>query len=187
MVIVVTLEKVFESHIIKGRTQALEGKPKYMVNLFRLLGLPDPSKPTTPSDGRSKRSADPGPQKNDSFHDLGEPRWADRTRRMKPPTSRFLHYIKPDDLHRMNLDGMEERLSSGDLIIADLSSLTHMPSQQEVCRRRIQSLGGGIGLPVFALNESDTILMIAGSKMRVDTEKHMLGMAMWSQLSEDQA
>tara|TARA_B100000902_G_scaffold57792_1_gene64734 strand:+ start:11434 stop:11910 length:477 start_codon:yes stop_codon:yes gene_type:complete len=157
-----------------------------MVNLFRLLGLPDPSKPTTPSNGRLKRSADPGPQKNDAFHDLGEPRWSERTQRMRPPASRFLHYIKPDDLHRMKLEGMAMRLSSGDLIIADLGSLTHMPSQQEVCRRRIQALGDEIGLPVFALNEADTLLMIAGNKMRVDTEKHMLGMAMWSQLTDNQ-
>ncbi len=80
---------------------------------------------------------------------------------------------------------MENRLSAGDLVIADLSTLTHMPSQQDVCRRRIQNLGGQIGLPTFALNEADTLLMIAGAKMRVDTDKHLLGMAMWGQLSND--
>lgn len=156
-----------------------------MVNLFRLLGLPDPSKPNTASQTKQKRSADPGPQKNDSFHDLGEPRWSERIHRMKPSAERFVHYIKPDDLHKMNLHGMENRLSAGDLVIADLSTLTHMPSQQDVCRRRIQNLGGQIGLPTFALNEADTLLMIAGAKMRVDTDKHLLGMAMWGQLSND--
>jgi hypothetical protein len=39
-------------------------------------------------------------------------------------------------------------------------------------------------LPVFALNETDTLLMIAGARMRVDTQKHRLGTAGWSQLPE---
>lgn len=157
-----------------------------MVNLFRLLGLPDPSKASSPTVTRPKRSADPGPQKNDSFHDFGESRWEDRTKRMMSKPERFVHYVKPDDLHRLNLHGMEVRLTAGDLIIADLGSLVHMPTQQDVCRRRIQTLGEQSGLPVFALNEADTLLMIAGRNMRVDTEKHLLGMAKWGQLSEDE-
>jgi len=156
-----------------------------VVNLFRLLGLPDSSNSKVAPTPRKKRSADPGPQKDDSFHDLGEPQWSERMHRMTPPAKRFVHYIKPDDLHRMNLNGMENRLASGDLIIADLSTLTHMPSQQDVCRRRFQNLGEQNGLPVFALNESDTLLMIGGNKMRVDTERHLLGMAKWSQLSDE--
>ncbi|MDC0184262.1 endonuclease III [Candidatus Poseidoniales archaeon] len=48
---------------------------------------------------------------------------------------------------------------------------------------RIQGLGQQTGLPIFALNESDTLLMIAGRNMRVDTEKHLLGMAKWGQLA----
>ena len=104
---------------------------------------------------------------------------------MRPSAERFVHYIKPDDLHKMNLHGMENRLYSGDLVIADLSTLTHMPSQQDVCRRRIQNLGDQIGLPTFALNEADTLLMIAGAKMRVDTDRHLLGMVKWSQLSDE--
>lgn len=152
-----------------------------MVNLFRLLGLPDPSK-STEQVRRAPRSADPGPQNNDAFHDLGKDIWTERTHKMVSPADRFVHYIKPDDLHRLNLNGLQSRLGHGDLVIADLGSLTHMPSQQEVCRNRIQGLGQQTGLPVFALNESDTLLMIAGRNMRVDTEKHLLGMAKWGQL-----
>ena len=155
-----------------------------MVNLFRLLGLPDPSK-SVEQVKRPPRSADPGPQNNDSFHDLGKEIWAERTHKLIAEAERFVHYIKPDDLHRLNLDGMSHNLAQGNLVIVDLGSLTHMPSQQDVCRRRIETLGQETGLPVFALNESDTLLMIAGRNMRVDTEKHKLGMAQWSQLSDD--
>ena len=155
-----------------------------MVNLFRLLGLPDPSK-SVESVKRSPRSAAPGPQDNDSFHDLGKEIWAERTQKLIGEAERFVHYIKPDDLHRLNLDGMGHNLTQGNLVIVDLGSLTHMPSQQDVCRRRIQDLAQQTGLPVFALNEADTLLMIAGRNMRVDTEKHKLGVAQWSQLSDD--
>ena len=155
-----------------------------MVNLFRLLGLPDPSK-SVESVKRSPRSADPGPQDNDSFHDLGKEIWAERTQKLIGEAERFVHYIKPDDLHRLNLDGMGHNLAQGNLVIVDLGSLTHMPSQQDVCRRRSQDLAQQTGLPVFALNEADTLLMIAGRNMRVDTEKHKLGVAQWSQLSDD--
>ena len=144
-----------------------------MVNLFRLLGLPDPSK-SVEQVKRPPRSADPGPQNNDSFHDLGKEIWAERTHKLIPEAERFVHYIKPDDLHRLNLDGMSHNLAQGNLVIVDLGSLTHMPIQQDVCRRRIETLGQQTGLPVFALNESDTLLMIAGRNMRVDTEKHKL-------------
>ena len=155
-----------------------------MVNLFRLLGLPDPSK-SAEQVKRPPRSADPGPQNNDSFHDLGKEIWVERTHKLIAPADRFVHYIKPDDLHSLNLDGMSHNLAKGNLVIADLLSLTHMQSQQDVCRRKIQTLGQQTGLPVFALNESDTLLMIAGRNMRVDTEKHLLGMAKWGQLTEE--
>ncbi|MEK9739043.1 MAG: hypothetical protein VW438_04850, partial [Euryarchaeota archaeon] len=111
-----------------------------MVNLFRLLGLPDPSK-SVEQVKRPPRSADPGPQNNDSFHDLGKEIWAERTHKLIPEAERFVHYIKPDDLHRLNLDGMSHNLAQGNLVIVDLGSLTHMPSQQDVCRRRIETLG----------------------------------------------
>ena len=157
-----------------------------MVNLFRLLGLPDPAKPTEQV-LRGPRTADPGPQNNDSFHDLGKEIWSERTHKLIDEPERYVHYIKPDDLHRLNLDGMAQNLARGDMLLADLGSLTHMPTQQDVGRRKIQTLGEQNGLPIFALNESDTLLMIAGLNMRVDTEKHMLGVAQWSQLSENQA
>ena len=85
-----------------------------MVNLFRLLGLPDPSK-SVESVKRPPRSADPGPQDNDSFHDLGKEIWAERTHKLIGEAERFVHYIKPDDLHKLNLINFFFLLISYDL------------------------------------------------------------------------
>ncbi len=146
-----------------------------VVNLFRLLGLPNPNAAPKTRAGRSKVAVDPGPSAGNRFHDLGEPRWVERTSRMSERPSRRVIYLEPDELHRLPLDGTEQRLSMGDMVIVDLNSLNHMPSQQSVCSRRVEGLGERMGLPVFALNESDTLLMIAGAMMRVDTHKHRLG------------
>ena len=51
-----------------------------------------------------------------------------------------------------------------------------MPSQKEVCKRKVESLGEINNIPVFSLNENDSLLMIPGLGMRVDTKKHRLGM-----------
>ncbi|GIT41989.1 MAG: hypothetical protein Ct9H300mP10_09990 [Methanobacteriota archaeon] len=36
---------------------------------------------------------------------------------------------------------MQQDLIEGDMVLVDLGSLTHMPSQQEVCKRRVQERG----------------------------------------------
>ncbi|HJM18026.1 MAG TPA: hypothetical protein QF703_00675 [Candidatus Thalassarchaeaceae archaeon] len=146
-----------------------------MVNLFRLLGLPNPNSAERKRSSLGKLFVDPGPKPGNKFHDLGELRWAERTGRMTQRPSRRVIYIKPDELHRVPLEGLEQNLSLGDMAIIDLSQLNHMPSQQSVCARRVQDLGNASRLPIFALNEDDTLLMIAGAMMRVDTHKHRLG------------
>ena len=133
-----------------------------MVNLFRLLGLPNPNSTPKTKMGLSKTQVEPGPSAGNRFHDLGEARWAERTSRMSERPNR-------------QLDGAEQNLSMGDMVIVDLNSLNHMPSQQSVCSRRVEGLGERMRLPVFALNEDDTLLMVAGAMMRVDTQKHKLG------------
>ena len=120
-------------------------------------------------------ATEPGPRVGNRFHDLGEARWSERTERVNERPSRRVIYMEPDGLHRLQLDGIEGNLSVGDMVIIDLNSLNHMPSQQSVCSRRAQELGDRTNLPVFALNEDDSLLMIAGAKMRVDTHKHRLG------------
>ena len=146
-----------------------------MVNLFRLLGLPNPNTTPKARSGGGLSSIEPGPKAGNRFHDLGESRWSERTERVTERSSRRVIYIEPDDLYRLQLDGVEGNLSMGDMVIIDLNSLNHMPSQQSVCSRRTQDLGDRTGLPVFALNEDNSLLMIAGTKMRVDTHKHRLG------------
>ena len=146
-----------------------------MVNLFRLLGLPNPNSTPKTKMGLSKTQVEPGPSAGNRFHDLGEARWAERTSRMSERPNRRVIYLEPDELHRLPLDGAEQNLSMGDMVIVDLNSLNHMPSQQSVCSRRVEGLGERMGLPVFALNEDDTLLMVAGAMMRVDPQKHKLG------------
>ena len=104
-----------------------------MVNLYRLLGLPDPSKVNQRASKPKRVSVDPGPQADDRFHDLGEDTWSERTSRITPRPSRRVVYMKPDDLHRLPVQGMQQDLIEGDMVLVDLGSLTHMPSQQEVC------------------------------------------------------
>jgi len=157
-----------------------------VVNLYRLLGLPDPSKVNQRHSKPKRVSVDPGPQADDRFHDLGEDTWSERASRITPRPSRRVVYLKPDDLHRLPLQGMEQDLLEGDMVLVDLGSLTHMPSQQDVCKRRVQEMGERIGYPVFSLNESDTLLMVAGARTRVDTVRHKLGMAIWGQLPESE-
>ena len=157
-----------------------------MVNLYRLLGLPDPSKVQQQPAKPKRMSVDPGPQADDRFHDMGEDVWSERTGRIALRPNRRVAYLRPDDLHRLPLQGMEQDLMEGNMMLVDLGSLTHMPSQQDVCKRRVQEMGDRIGYPVFSLNESDTLLMVAGARMRVDTIRHKLGMAIWNQLPESE-
>jgi len=146
-----------------------------VVNLFRLLGLPNPNNTPKATQGSGLSATEPGPKAGNRFHDLGESRWSERTKRITDRPFRKVIYMEPDGLHRIQLEGVEGNLSSGDMVIVDLSSLNHMPSQQSVCSRKTQELGDRTNLHVFALNEDDTLLMIPGAKMRVDTHKHMLG------------
>ena len=128
-----------------------------MVNLFRLLGLPNPNTTPKATNEGSLRATEPGPKAGNRFHDLGESRWSERTERITERPSRRVIYMEPDGLHRLQLDGIEGNLSMGDMVIVDLSSLNHMPSQQSVCSRRAQDLGDRTNLHVFALNEDDTL------------------------------
>jgi len=150
-----------------------------MVNLFKLLGLPDPKKNViNDSKAKLQPSANPGPRSSSraDFHDLGDPLWSERTERLIPQAQKNVVYLKPDKYQRIQLDGMENEISKGSMVLVDLTSLSHMPSQKEVCKRRVESLGEINNIPVFSLNEDDSLLMIPGLGMRVDTKKHRLGM-----------
>jgi len=150
-----------------------------MVNLFKLLGLPDPKKNVV-NETRTKNqsSANPGPRSSSraDFHDLGDPLWSERTERLIPQAQKNVVYLKPDKYQRVQLEGMENEIRKGSMILVDLTSLSHMPTQKDVCKRRVESLGEINNIPVFSLNQNDSLLMIPGLGMRVDTKKHRLGM-----------
>ena len=155
-----------------------------MANLFRLLGLPDPTK-VRASETRTKRAtADPGPQEGDLHLDLGDQKWSEMTRRLTPGAERSVIYVKPDVMHRLPLDGISLPLSRGSLVIVDLGPLVHMPSQRDRCRRRVQEMAERVRLHAFAINEDDSLLMVPGAMMRVDTKKYELGIGNYHQLSE---
>jgi SepF-like predicted cell division protein (DUF552 family) len=149
-----------------------------MVNLFKLLGLPDPNKTISRTVKRNLGSANPGPRLSSGadFHDLGDIIWSERTERLTPLAQRNIIYLKPDDYHRIQLDGIENDLARGNMLLVDISSLSHMPAQRDVCKRKVENLGERIDIPVFSLNENDSLLMVPGLGMRVDTTRHRLGM-----------
>jgi len=84
--------------------------------------------------------------------------------------------MKPDEYDRIQLDGIENDLARGNMLLVDISSLSHMPAQKNISKRKVEDLGERMNIPVFALNENDSLLMVPGSGMRVDTTKHRLGM-----------
>jgi SepF-like predicted cell division protein (DUF552 family) len=147
-----------------------------MVNLFRLLGLPNPN----PSNA-TKEIKDSGEkyksENTNSMLMLSNENISERTKRLMLKPNRRVIYLKPDKLHRLHLSGMGQELSRGNMIIVDLGDLTHMPSQTAKCNREVNQLAENNGLIAFALNNSDTLIMIPGSKMRVDTRQHILGLS----------
>ena len=155
-----------------------------MANLFRLLGLPDPAKVRSSETRRKRATADPGPQDGDLHLDLGDQKWSEMTRRLTPRAERSVIYVKPDLMHRLPLEGISVPLSRGSLVIVDLGPLIHMPSQRDRCKRMVQEMAERLGLYAFAINEDDSLLMVPGAMMRVDTKNYELGIGGFDQLSE---
>ncbi|MDG1526010.1 MAG: hypothetical protein P8Q90_08090 [Candidatus Thalassarchaeaceae archaeon] len=113
--------------------------------------------------------------KNLKFHDLGSKRWLDWAIAQRGLPRRGLRYIQPDDMHRLPLEPMSTRLQQGDICIVDLSSLAHMDSQRSALARQVQDMANYGGLPVFALDDSNRLLLVPGRGSRIDTETHELG------------
>jgi len=147
-----------------------------MVNLFRLLGLPNPNSSNLPKEIKYSRGKNKSREKN-SMLILSDMRISERTNRLMAKPSRKVIYLKPDKLHRLHLSGMGQELAKGNMLLVDLGGLIHMPSQTAKCNREVNQLAENNGLIAFALNDSDTLIMIPGSKMRVDTKKHILGLS----------
>ena len=115
------------------------------------------------------------PVKDLKFHDLGAKRWLEWSAAQQGVPRRGLRYIRPDGMHRLPLDAISTRLRQGDICIVDLSSLAHMDSQRSALARQVQDMANYGGLPVFALDDSNRLLLVPGLGTRIDTETHELG------------
>ena len=111
------------------------------------------------------------------FHDLGEKKWLEWSSSRQPLPRRGLRYLKPDQMNRLPLDGIATRLSQGDILVFDFSILAHMDSQRAALARQVQDVAGMGGLPVFALDDAERLLLVPGRGTRIDTETHELGEA----------
>ncbi len=121
------------------------------------------------------RKVERKPVKDLRFHDLGSKRWIDWASKHQGLPRRGLRYIRPDDMHRLPLDAMSARLQQGDICIVDMSSLAHMDSQRSALSRQVQDMANYGGLPVFALDGVNRLLLVPGRGSRIDTETHELG------------
>ena len=109
------------------------------------------------------------------FHDLGSKRWLEWSIAQQSLPRRGLRYIQPDEMHRLPLEAISTRLHQGDICLVDLNSLAHMDSQRSALARQVQDMANYGGLPVFALDDSNRLLLIPGRGSRIDTETHELG------------
>ena len=174
-----------------------------MGNLWQFFGLPDPEggsqlppqqKPVAerqPSLGQPEQIPEPvieetqetsqlmappsfwtGPVTPDGepFHDLSSIK---RTMKVRP--KRALRYVKPDSKYRIYTNNISERVSQGDTVIVDLRPLVHMDSHQQACRRELRTMCERVGVAIFALDSEDKLLMIPGSDVVVERNKHELG------------
>ncbi len=115
------------------------------------------------------------PVKELKFHDLGSKRWLEWAISQQEIPRRGLRYIRPDEMHRLPLEPMSTRLHQGDICIVDLSNLAHMDSQRSALARQVQDMANYGGLPVFALDDSNRLLLVPGRGSRIDTDTHELG------------
>jgi len=165
-----------------------------MANLWQFFGLPDPDIQTKPVKKEVKpvatESKAPIPKQEekettitwrgaitpdgDRFHDLAESTWGKRTE--VRGNLRGLRYITPDEKYRLPIDGMEQRLSDGDILIVDLRNLVHMDAHQNACRRMLRELSDSLALPAFTLDEEEKILLLPGAGITIDISNHSLGL-----------
>ena len=79
-------------------------------------------------------------------------------------------------MHRLPIRPIEDRLRRGDTVIVDLNGLIHMDTQTNACRRTLKHMADEIGIAIFALDESDKLLLLPGSDVSMDVSKNELGL-----------
>ncbi len=107
----------------------------------------------------------------EAFHDLGA-----HTRVKNSFPRRALRYISPDEMNRIPTREMAKRILQGDSVIVDLRPMVHMDTHQNVCRRDLQRMSNETGTGVFALDAEDKLLLLPGTDVVVDIERHELGL-----------
>ena len=80
-------------------------------------------------------------------------------------------------MHRLPIRQIEDRLRRGDTIIVDLNGLIHMDTQTNACRRTLKHMGDELGIAIFALDETDKLLLLPGMDVTMDVAKNQLGLA----------
>ena len=107
----------------------------------------------------------------EAFHDLSN--------YSSKPTDfpdRALRYVVPDQMHRLPIRKIQDRVMRGDTIIVDLNGLIHMDTQTNACRRSLKQIGDEMNIDIFALDESDKLLLLPGSDVSMDVSKNDLGL-----------
>ena len=170
-----------------------------MANIWRFIGLPDPEEgdvevisneeivipqnntknpelkvKTSPI---SKNWNGPNTPDGEPFHDMAEVKWAARTKINNGVAKRAFRHIVPDKMNRLPIQNMIARLMQGDILMVDLSVMIHMDAYQRACRQSIRHLSNEYGIPVFALDENEKILILPGKGVIVDVDKHILGVS----------
>ncbi len=109
---------------------------------------------------------------NIAFHDLSN--------YSSPSTDfpdRALRYVMPDQMHRLPVRQIEDRVRRGDTIIVDLTKLIHMDTQTNACRRTLKQMGDEVGIAIFSLDDEDKLLLLPGKDVSMDVSRHDLGLA----------
>jgi SepF-like predicted cell division protein (DUF552 family) len=78
-------------------------------------------------------------------------------------------------MHRLPIRELATRIDLGDTIIVDLRSLIHMDTQSNACRRQLKVMGDELGIPIFALDAQDKLLLLPGNDVTVDVSRNELG------------
>jgi len=115
----------------------------------------------------------PGPVTPDNiaFHDL-----SNYSSQNTDFPDRALRYVVPDQMHRLPIRQIEDRVRRGDTVIVDLTRLIHMDTQTNACRRTLKQMGDEIDIPIFALDDEDKLLLLPGQDVSMDVAKNELGL-----------
>jgi len=107
----------------------------------------------------------------EAFHDL-----SNYTSKATDFPDRALRYVVPDKMHRLPIRQIQDRILRGDTVIIDLNGLIHMDTQTNACRRTLKQMGDEIDIPIFALDESDKLLLMPGREVSMDVSRNDLGL-----------